>query len=641
MEFSGLFPLHISPARIEWRGKDADEPWACDFEDIYFAPGQGEAESWSVFIEGNHLVQRSRQNGNFYICETGFGTGLNFLLTADLFARESAAFLHYVSFEKHPLLLPDLERALKRYAPSSAKAALLAHYPPLVPGFHTIEISERVLLTLVFGDALEMIPLLRGKFDAFFLDGFAPSRNPDLWSEELILELGKRAKPGASLSTFSAAGNVRRALMQAGFLVTKVPGFGGKRERTQAVYPTDSLPAEQSAHPEKPVRQRSAAVIGAGIAGAACARALARRGIRVTVFEKNAPASGASGNRYGVFQPVLAAQRTHWSRWTLEGFWYLQSLGLLSTVPHGRGLFQAASDPDEERRLTSALTLAGTDELISAEEAFTRTGIKSPCGVYSERAGYLSPPVLVEALLRASGCEMIKERVTRIESASVEAPGDAREEHTPEVLVHTEARVRSFDAVVLCPGSELPELLADGIASDASFEIVRGQVNYLPAGSTNVKGVYLHDGYIIAGPDCTVIGGTYDRSTRAAETTLKDQKIILDLLERAVPGASAPFAGQILPGTAGLRIAGTDHLPLFGRMPGLNGIYVSSGHGSRGMISAPLAAEIIAAEISGGVVPVESDLVDFFSARFTERKARRAAKGRPPGRARDADPSSP
>lgn len=625
MEFSGRFPLHLEPARIEWRGRNLDEPWSCDFGDVYFAAGQGIEESRTVFLEGNDLEERARQGGNFAICETGFGTGLNFLLAADLFERQSSGFLHFVSFEKHPLRPEDLSRSLQRYAPSKAREALLAHYPPLVPGFHTIEITERILLTLIFGDASEMISLLRGRFDAFFLDGFAPSRNPGLWSESLLSELAKRAKPGATLSTFSAAGSVRRALSSAGFLVTKVPGFGGKRERIQAVFEPHSLKNPHRA----PLHT---AVIGAGLAGAACARALARRGLHVTLFEQSMPASGASANAYGVFQPVLARQRTHWSRWTLAGFWYLQSLGLLTRIPHGRGLFQSAGDPEEERRLTSALTISGTGEFLSKAEASARTGIQSPAGVYSDRAGYLSPRQFVQALIDASGCELVQTRVSRIEINQ----GRPR--------LHTGNGQREFDACVLCCGSELPELLAEasgpdseGVHSDALFEIVRGQVNYLPAGSTSVRGVFLSDGYIIAAPDCTVVGGTYDRKSRRTETTLEDQKIILDLLDQMLPGASHQFAGQTLPGTARLRIACTDHLPLFGQMPGVPNVYVSGAHGSRGILSAPLAAEIIAAEISGGVLPAAGDLVEFFSARFRERKARKERKGRPRAKQPEVD----
>lgn len=607
MEFSGRFPLTLEPARIEWRGPLADEPWAPVFEDIYFSPGQGTEESRAVFLEGNDLQSRARQSDPFAICETGFGTGLNFLLTADLFLSESPGFLHYVSFEKHPLTKPDLERALMRYPASTAKDALIAHYPPLVPGFHTIEISKRILLTLVYGDALLMAPLLRGAFDAFFLDGFAPSRNPDLWSEPLIAQLARMARPEATLATFTAAGSVRRSLEKLGFVVSKVAGFGDKREMIRAVYRGSASAENNRIRPSA----RRVAVIGAGLAGSACARALSRRGIQAVVFEQNRPASGASGNQYGIFQPVLAAQRTYWSRWTLAGFWYLQSLGLLGSIPHGFGLFQAADSEEEERRLTTALSFAGIGEFLTAEQSSQRLGLPG-AGVYFERGGFLSPAAFVEALLRESGADLKPAKVETIQASD------------EGVHLSTAAQSESFDAAILCCGSDLPAFLdSSALAMDAVFEIVRGQVNILPAGALGIRHVFCHEGYAIPGPDATVIGTTYDRRSRECSVTGDDQTRILDSLERAMPGTTQTVRSQNLPGRASLRIAGTDHLPLFGAVPGLANVYTSAGHGSRGILSAPLAAELIAAEITGGVLPVEADLADFFSKRFAARAQRR------------------
>jgi len=612
MEFSGRFPLTLEPARIEWRGELRDEPWAVEFEDIYFSPGQGAEESRAVFLEGNNLAGRAKNSRSFAICETGFGTGLNFLLTADLFLESSSGFLHFVSFEKHPLRKPDLERALLRYPASIPKNALLSHYPPVVPGFHTIEISNRMILTLVFGDALLMAPLLRGSFDAFFLDGFAPSRNPDLWSEPLISELARVAKRGSTLSTFSAAGTVKRALEKSGFVVSKVPGFAGKREMIRAVYEPSAL-LEAAEHRSSMIRAQplTVAVIGAGIAGSACAWALARRGVETQVFEQNHPASGASGNKYGIFQPVLAAQRTYWSRWTLAGFWYLQSMALLETVPHGFGLFQQAAGEDEERRLTSALAFAGTGTFLTAEEAAERLGLPGP-GVFFRRAGFLSPVDFVEALLKESGARTVHAAVERIE-----ASGEG-------VWLHTSRGKELFAACVICCGSDMPAILSSSsLHTDAAFEIVRGQVNLLPAGLAGIKHVFCHEGYVIPGPDATVVGATYDRKSQVCAPTKEDQTLILDALDHALPGIAKDFRSELLPGRASLRIAGTDHLPVFGRIQGTN-IFTSTGHGSRGLLSAPLAAEIIAAEISGGVLPVEADLADFFEGRFTARKVRRA-----------------
>lgn len=296
----------LRPAELDW---SQGQPQASDFGDIYFSREDGAAETRHVFLDGNRLGERFSALSSaqaFTIIETGFGTGLNWLCTQALRAEHGhSGWLHYLSIEKHPLTRADLIRAHACWPAFAAFAsALQEHYPALVPGFHRLVFPQwHSTLTLVFADVAAALPRISAQADAWFLDGFAPSRNPQMWTAELYTGMARLSAPGSSFATFTAAGDVRRSLAAAGFAVEKIPGFGKKREMLRGVFNT--APAIKN-QPEKPwlarppqmpaATEREALIIGAGIAGAATARALALRGWRVCVLEKNTVASAASGN---------------------------------------------------------------------------------------------------------------------------------------------------------------------------------------------------------------------------------------------------------------------------------------------------------------------------------------------------------
>jgi len=221
----------LVPAELAAAGDGT--PYSTIYDDVYHSAQGGLAQARHVFLGGNDLPARWIGADHFVILETGFGLGLNFLATWHAW-RESRARgrLHFVSAEKHPFRRDDLAELLAPHTELAALAdELLQQWPPLTQGSHSLNFArDKVTLTLLLGDARTMLPQLTTKLDALYLDGFAPSKNPDLWSPELLATLTRLCKGNSTLATWSVAGNVRRALEQAGWRLKRRPGFAGKRE---------------------------------------------------------------------------------------------------------------------------------------------------------------------------------------------------------------------------------------------------------------------------------------------------------------------------------------------------------------------------------------------------------------------------
>ncbi|HEY9050378.1 MAG TPA: tRNA (5-methylaminomethyl-2-thiouridine)(34)-methyltransferase MnmD, partial [Gammaproteobacteria bacterium] len=283
------------------------------FNDVYFSRDGGVAETEYVFLQHNHLPQRWENRHQFVIAETGFGSGLNFVTTVYHWLNSSKdnSHLFYISVEKYPLLKSDLKKAQASW-PQFAQYSeeLIRYYPPAIPGFHRISLfNNRVTLLLLLGDVEIMLQQLHANVDAWFLDGFSPARNPEMWTETVFSEIARLSKADATFSSYTAAGYVRRGLAAQGFDVSKVKGCGNKNEMLQGHI--HQKPVNQSKHPwyEIPVssfKSKRVAVIGAGIAGMTTAHALAKRGWQVDVLERNSGiASEGSGNPAGVLLPRI------------------------------------------------------------------------------------------------------------------------------------------------------------------------------------------------------------------------------------------------------------------------------------------------------------------------------------------------
>jgi tRNA 5-methylaminomethyl-2-thiouridine biosynthesis bifunctional protein len=226
----------LTSADIIWQGS---LPFSAQYQDIYFSRKDGLAESRYVFLKHNELPDRFSQHAHFTLFEIGFGTGLNFLATWQAWESlpEPKASLHYLAVEKFPLKPEDIRTALSLW-PELAHllAKLLAHYPPMESGRYTLHLAPTFRLTLLFGDALDWLPKLTDKVDAWYLDGFAPKHNADLWQDSLYHHMARLSHASSTFSTFTSVGSVRRGLNAVGFSTCRPKGFGYKRQMLRGIF---------------------------------------------------------------------------------------------------------------------------------------------------------------------------------------------------------------------------------------------------------------------------------------------------------------------------------------------------------------------------------------------------------------------
>ena len=323
---------------LTWTAEN--EPFSTRFDDLYYSQEDGLAEGRHVFLAGNQLPGRwqHHREPDFRIAETGFGTGLNFLLTWQAWRQktEPRPRLHYVSVEKYPLDQAELTRALAPWKSLLPLAQLLAKsWPGRIPGQHRLCFDGgQVVLDLWWEDAgAALADLARNGplFDAWYLDGFAPARNESMWQSELYQSMSALSRPDATVATFTAAGHVRRGLIAAGFEVSKVAGFGRKRESLAGLIRQSGRQAQASDTPwdlsrAVQARPRSVLVVGAGLAGCTLARALAERGVSVKLLDRGVLAGEASGNEQGILYTRLSRKHSSLTDFALLSFTHAAQL---------------------------------------------------------------------------------------------------------------------------------------------------------------------------------------------------------------------------------------------------------------------------------------------------------------------------
>jgi tRNA 5-methylaminomethyl-2-thiouridine biosynthesis bifunctional protein len=586
------------------------------FGDVYFSLDGGLEETRHVFLAGNGLPGRFAGRRVFTILELGFGSGLNFLAAWQAFREHASADarLHFVSTEKHPFLRADLEQVHSAWPEfGELSAALLVNYPPLQSGFHRLRFDGgKVALTLLFGDALETLRELEASVDAFFLDGFAPSRNPEMWSAELFAELRRLAAPGATAATYSVAGGVRQGLARAGFAVEKRQGFGRKREML--------LGRVEGVEPARSVSNRQVTVVGAGIAGASCALALARCGFDVDLLESGpVPALAASSNPAGLVRPFINLEQGARSRFTWAAFNYAarhyRALAEFNRAAWSQtGVLQLARDPEHLKKLERALSELSISEtlarVVDSNEGSVLCGARvAEPGVWFPGSGWLAGRAASEAMLHVAGPK-VRLR-TEVTVGAIERTGG-------DFLVRDKngEAVSNATHVVLANGHQAAALLND---RDIELRPVRGQVSLVPARLPWLRAPVCREGYVtplIGGVH--LAGATYDHRSSDADSREEDDAANLVRARRMLPGAFDSVDPRWVNSWVGLRCASQDRRPVLGKIsPGLHGCLAL---GSRGFTWAPLAAELVASAIAGEPLPIERSVAAAISPlRFTSR----------------------
>ncbi|MGO4323171.1 bifunctional tRNA (5-methylaminomethyl-2-thiouridine)(34)-methyltransferase MnmD/FAD-dependent 5-carboxymethylaminomethyl-2-thiouridine(34) oxidoreductase MnmC [Pseudomonas sp. KB_12] len=636
-------------AQLDW--DDQGRPRSRVFDDVYFSDQSGLEETRYVFLEQNNLAERFAalaDDGRLVIGETGFGTGLNFLCAWQLFEQcaPAGARLHFVSVEKYPLSPEDLRRALALWPQLSLQAEqLLEQYVAIHQGFQRLVLAGgRVTLTLLIGDALEQLPQLDGQIDAWFLDGFAPARNPEMWTAELFAELARLAAPDATLSTFTSTGWVRRLLNAAGFKMKRTPGIGHKWEILRGVFlgwpeqtaaPSSAKP--WYARPAALTGERRALVIGGGLAGCASAASLAARGWQVTLLERHAGlAEEASGNPQGVLYLKLSAHGTALSQMILSGFGYTRRV--LEQLQRGTdwdacGVLQLAFNSKEAERQAQLAEAFPRDLLhtLDQSEAQVRSGIGLACGgLFYPESGWVHPPALCR--WQASGTTIDVQphhevlSLRRVDGQWQAWDGERCLASAPVAILASAAEIKRFE-----PAADLP------------LKRIRGQITRLPqtTRSQSLATVVCAEGYV-APPRLGehTLGASFDFNSDDLTPTAAEhagnlqmlEEISLDLVDRLNAGSLDP---ERLEGRAAFRCTSPDYLPIVGPLadrpafteayaalgkdarqvpdtpcPWLDGLYINSGHGSRGLITAPLSGELIAAWLDNEPLPLPRSVAE-------------------------------
>ena len=634
-------------AQIDW--DDQGRPHSRVFDDVYFSDKSGLEETRYVFIEQNALAERFAAlpaDGLLVIGETGFGTGLNFLCAWQLFEQHAHpdARLQFISVEKYPLTRDDLQRALALWPElATFSEQLLALYFAIHPGFQTLTLGNgRVTLTLLIGDALEQLPQLDAKIDAWFLDGFAPAKNPDMWTPELFAQLARLAAPESTISTFTSTGWVRRALNDAGFKMRRTPGIGHKWEILRGSFVgvpdtagTTAPVKPWFARPPQVKGPRKALVIGGGLSGCASANALARRGWQVVLLERHERlAKEASGNPQGILYLKLSAHGTTLSQLIVSGFGYTRRL--LEHLQRGRdwddcGVLQLGFDAKEvgrQAQLAAAFppTLV---HLLDQPQAQALAGIElAHGGLFYPEGGWVHPPALCHYQTLHPNVQVLTHhdalQLNRVDDQWQAWQDDKLLAQAPVVILAGAAEVKRFP-----PSSDLP------------LKRIRGQITQLveTPDSAVLKTVVCAEGYVAPGRlGEHTLGASFDFHNEDLSTTPEGHQGNLDLLQEISPDLARRLGDEqldphTLQGWAAFRCTSPDYLPIVGPLtdpeqfanayavlrkdarqvpdtpcPWLHGLYVNSGHGSRGLISAPLSGELLAAWINNEPLPLPRDV---------------------------------
>jgi len=673
---------------------ESGTPVADHFDDVYFSNDSGIDETQHVFVAGNDLAERWQQwrNPTFVIAETGFGTGLNFLVAMRAFNEFRSANpdhplkrLYFITTEKFPLPQQDMQRALEAFPALKDEAdALASLYPMGLEGCHRLHFDNHsTTLDLWIGDVHELLPQwhcpVDGLIDAWFLDGFAPSKNPDMWTDALFSQMARLSKTGTTFGTFTAAGIVKRGLAGVGFTIKKRNGFGRKRDMLTGVFNQDNENVQHKLRlPAGPYyryandsldKTSKVAVVGSGLAAATACLALVKRGISTTLyFDGDTLASGASGNPQGGFYPQLHSEASIASRIQAHSFLYARK-AYDHTIEHVKacGLADVAHDFCGVIQLNFNDKVAERQNKLAAADVWPETLIKPVdskevsdianlplpySGLYIGLGGWLSPPQLVTAMIEEalqSGKLTLKPNHTYVSHEAVE---------TTKQRVQIRFNLDSAENEEVITADHLILTLGAGAVNASDFDSlslrpVRGQVEAIPTQMPieQLNTVLCHKGYmtpVFEGRHA--LGSTYVKNDLSTDVRGDETEMNLATHEQALANTDIVQALQHDgKARAATRLGSPDHQPVVGALhnfDSLKELYTMLGVGkpltsapvlpssvvstltclgSRGLTTAPLMAEVLVSSLCKEPLPLSNDLLNAVNtSRFMTREAIRS-----------------
>ncbi|KTC93250.1 bifunctional tRNA (5-methylaminomethyl-2-thiouridine)(34)-methyltransferase MnmD/FAD-dependent 5-carboxymethylaminomethyl-2-thiouridine(34) oxidoreductase MnmC [Legionella cincinnatiensis] len=634
------FFVPIKKAELDWSGA---LPISIQYDDVYHSSGGGIEQSLYVFVHGNNLIQRWQSFPKttqqiFTIGETGFGIGLNFLLSWHLWEQyaPSSCRLHFISCEKHPLSLDDLVKSLA-FWPQLVKQAeqLIANYPILTPGYHHLSFCEgRVTLTLMLGDAFECYEqlLICGEselerelrpsyIDAWYLDGFAPAKNKSMWSNSLIKAIAMLSKENTTFATYTAAGSVKKSLSHHGFLIEKRKGFGLKRHMICGRFAQTPEPITTKRHtpwhtgkPEKTFN-KSAIIIGAGLAGCFTAFSLAKKGWKVTVIDElNEVGNGGSANQQAVLFPKLSAYSAPLTQFMLTAFLYAvrtyQFILNQTKLGELNGALLLAHNEKEkaaqESLRTWLLHYPELGMLIEKEQASELAGFSLPnSGLFIPLSGWINSPALCQFLVNTKEVSLVTN--TSVIDLRFDKRWIVNNWEAEVVILANGHKVNSFKETKYLP-----------------IKPIRGQMTAISSTqqSAQLKVPLCAEGHVLpALNDMHQVGATYELNSSIAKIKYEDDQTNLTKLKQL--SSNNLWSDTVTGHWSGVRASTPDYLPLVGKIadaekflkhyarletnakcwipqagPYYPGLYACAGFGSRGLTSIPLCAEWLASLIN-------------------------------------------
>ena len=616
----------LQTAELDWEIVDDIEiPISKQFGDVYFSKDNGLLETRHVFLNGNDLTERLSQLHDYqYFCvgETGFGTGLNILTLWQLWQQvrlDNHSHLHVVSVEKFPLNKADLIRALNVWTELKPLAEkLIQQYPLPIAGCHRLSFpEERFSIDLWLGDAQDIFPTIpkTQTVNAWFLDGFAPSCNPDMWQANVLDHMVRLSDFGTTFASFSVAGIFKRGLKQHGIQISRPRGFGHKREMLKAIWLDTSQTETQSQDSETTIaappksetsKQRKIAIIGAGIAGLSSAWAFAQRGHQVTIYEQNEPLSGASGNPLALLNPKLCPiEQAHEHLMTLSWQHALNFYPQFKAFRPIQVQQIALKNADE----LSGLVEQYPENVLTANttlECFPETEFPS---LTLHQAGAVSPHQLRDEILQHANIRIEKVKISRLESTDSQV-----------TLWQDQQIIAITDHAIVCCAKQSAELFENYPV----LKPIRGQVSWVENSQRPLAldQAYSYGGYCMQLDTAQLIlGASFYPNRDDAEVLTEDHVHNYELIHNVFPKYAQGLPSvDTWQGRASVRAQSLDYFPLVGKIQNLGQIYTFAGLGSKGFLFAPLCSEILAALILGELCPVPQSLLDKLNPQRFQKK---------------------